>query len=363
MRNLKSQLDVLPKPRILGELALLFVILAIVTTPEMLISLGPMRTSLTSHIQSVRDIAYVEVTVLRVLASALAATLVVTAMTRRRILDSSLVRHINVHAPKESPGHSAVMRFFNRSLLISGAFVVAGLLHVGLIASLLSPTQLFAVSGEDGVIEYSTAIIFLMCSLVSARLSFKFAGQRARVVIHALFAFVFFLMVGEEISWGQRIFNIGLPEALRNANVQGEINLHNMYGYFADHIFIMGVFVFGCLMPLLARFSVFYRKLFDLLGLPIASPGLAIGFLIISMLQRSLVHVFLAPPPGAELEELREFLTAVAFGLLMYESWLLSRPSENTDSVKVPKACADAENEVTNMKTDRERSEGPVHGL
>jgi len=327
MRNTDLQPDVLPKPRILGEAALLFTILAVVTTPEMLISLGPMQTSLTSHIQSVRDIAHVEVTVLRMIGFALAATLAVAAIMRRRILDSSFVRRINVHVPKESPRHSSIMRFFNRSLLISGVFVVAGLFHVGLIASILSPAQLLVVSGEDGVIEYSTALVFLICSLVSARLSFKFAGQRPRALIHALFAFVFFLMVGEEISWGQRIFSLHLPEALKNANVQGEINLHNMYGYFADHVFIMGVFVYGCLVPLLARFSVFYRKLFDLVGLPIASPGLAIGFLVISMLQRSLVHVFFVPPPGADLEELREFLTAVAFALLMYESWLLSRTS------------------------------------
>ena len=32
----------------------------------------------------------------------------------------------------------------------------------------------------------------------------------------------------EEISWGQRIFDIDTPEALKEVNVQKEINIHNL---------------------------------------------------------------------------------------------------------------------------------------
>ena len=37
-----------------------------------------------------------------------------------------------------------------------------------------------------------------------------------------------FVFMGEEISWGQRIFDITPPEILEEINVQNEINLHNM---------------------------------------------------------------------------------------------------------------------------------------
>lgn len=42
------------------------------------------------------------------------------------------------------------------------------------------------------------------------------------------FALLFFFGAGEEISWGQRIFNIKTPDALSAINAQDEITVHNM---------------------------------------------------------------------------------------------------------------------------------------
>lgn len=41
-------------------------------------------------------------------------------------------------------------------------------------------------------------------------------------------AAAFFFAAGEEISWGQRIFNIETPETLSEINVQDEITIHNI---------------------------------------------------------------------------------------------------------------------------------------
>ncbi|MEW6401722.1 MAG: hypothetical protein AB1649_07980 [Chloroflexota bacterium] len=41
-------------------------------------------------------------------------------------------------------------------------------------------------------------------------------------------ALVFFFLAAEEISWGQRIFNLATPQALEQQNDQGEINIHNL---------------------------------------------------------------------------------------------------------------------------------------
>jgi hypothetical protein len=42
------------------------------------------------------------------------------------------------------------------------------------------------------------------------------------------FALIAFFGAGEEISWGQRIFNIATPEALNEINAQGEMTVHNL---------------------------------------------------------------------------------------------------------------------------------------
>ena len=42
---------------------------------------------------------------------------------------------------------------------------------------------------------------------------------------------IFLFGAGEEISWGQRIFQIKSPSFFLQNNSQGEINLHNLYFY------------------------------------------------------------------------------------------------------------------------------------
>ena len=39
-----------------------------------------------------------------------------------------------------------------------------------------------------------------------------------------------FVVLGEEVSWGQRLFGIETPEDFEAINNQGEINLHNVVG-------------------------------------------------------------------------------------------------------------------------------------
>jgi energy-converting hydrogenase Eha subunit A len=43
----------------------------------------------------------------------------------------------------------------------------------------------------------------------------------------SLFAFALLILGAEELSWGQRLFNIETPQSIANSNFQGEFNLHN----------------------------------------------------------------------------------------------------------------------------------------
>ena len=58
----------------------------------------------------------------------------------------------------------------------------------------------------------------------------KYARQRnwLAMVTAILVAIVLFVMVGEELSWGQRIFGWATPDSFASINEQSETNLHNL---------------------------------------------------------------------------------------------------------------------------------------
>ncbi|MCI5121151.1 MAG: hypothetical protein D3908_08185, partial [Candidatus Electrothrix sp. AUS4] len=106
-------------------------------------------------------------------------------------------------------------------------------------------------------------------------------------------------------------------------NVQGENNLHNLLGYFADHLYIAGFFIYGFFLPVLTSRILFLRRFFDFIGLPIASLGLAGGCFIISLTHDWTLYLVFDKVKSLRMAELRELLSSVAFLLLMCESWLL----------------------------------------
>jgi hypothetical protein len=76
---------------------------------------------------------------------------------------------------------------------------------------------------EDGFLEWATAISFLIASII-----FIFSFLKLTNIFFLLLSIMFFIGFGEEISWGQRIFNFALPDALKNINVSQEFNIHNV---------------------------------------------------------------------------------------------------------------------------------------
>lgn len=325
-----DQLGNTSKPPIsLYIFAILCFVLGYFISADLLISLGPMRLSLTSDIESVRKFAYAEVSFFKIALFILAFLLSIIAITWGRIQNSFFIRSINARkiSYKNIRNH--------QSLLLLSSCILVGVLYMMLGSYFFSPAQLIMINSEDGLIEYMSVLFFIICFLLSSVISIKLyrQNQLIRAVMHTILAVTFFLMVGEEISWGQRIFNLKTLEILKQANVQDENNFHNLFGYFIDHLFIAAILIYGFVLPFVAHFKVFYRKLFDFMGVPIASLDLAIGFLIVSMHQRWIVYFFISPPPGFRIEELRELLVAIALSLLMYESWQLLTNDKKTDVV------------------------------
>jgi hypothetical protein len=83
---------------------------------------------------------------------------------------------------------------------------------------------------EDGWVEWLTVVALVCASFICLYRIPILKPFRSKLFILslALQAVVFLFGAGEEISWGQRIFNISPGEFFQTNNAQGETNLHNL---------------------------------------------------------------------------------------------------------------------------------------
>ncbi len=94
------------------------------------------------------------------------------------------------------------------------------------------------ITREDGLVETigaslflgtSTVLFYCFCVDIKNRASDVSIGNVfRRNILILMLTVAFFAAFGEEISWGQRIFNIATPEILSSINVQNEITIHNL---------------------------------------------------------------------------------------------------------------------------------------
>lgn len=86
------------------------------------------------------------------------------------------------------------------------------------------PLAYIVATYEDLVGEWAQVFLFA----TTMALSFKVALNKSRYrFFFAVLALACFYVVGEEISWGQRIFDVSTPEFFKQHNLQNETNLHN----------------------------------------------------------------------------------------------------------------------------------------
>lgn len=82
---------------------------------------------------------------------------------------------------------------------------------------------------EDGFVEYATAFMLLATSLLCLYRVVANGSKKILWIVGTLgFAILFFFGAGEEVSWGQRIFDIESNEFFLENNAQQETNLHNL---------------------------------------------------------------------------------------------------------------------------------------
>jgi len=105
---------------------------------------------------------------------------------------------------------------------------VAGAVLLGIIA--LRPPLYHALVREDSLLEWAQFAAYLAAAGFAACTAYRLAHakQRGLAVLFAVFACCCVFAAGEEISWGQRLFEIGTPPELASINSQGELNVHDV---------------------------------------------------------------------------------------------------------------------------------------
>lgn len=131
---------------------------------------------------------------------------------------------------------------------------------------------------EDGFIEWLTVVALLSGSFLAfyrAAILKVFRGPWFSFCLVVL-GCLFFFGAGEEISWGQRIFNIQSSDFFMAHNSQGETNLHNLVvgGKKINKIIFgtfLGIFVavYFLILPFVYRKVEKVKKLIDSCAIPV----------------------------------------------------------------------------------------------
>ena len=83
---------------------------------------------------------------------------------------------------------------------------------------------------EDGLIENISAISLLLLAIMLLYRIFRRKKSKGAIwiIFNIILAIVIFFGFGEEISWGQRIFDLQPNNFFLENNLQEETNLHNL---------------------------------------------------------------------------------------------------------------------------------------
>jgi len=121
---------------------------------------------------------------------------------------------------------------------------------------------------EDGILESLTAIFYFISAVCFLSLWVK---SGCRNIWFLGYLVLFFLIAGEEVSWGQRLFDIEVPEKLEQMNVQKELNFHNIDGIHGmiRELGLMVVVVICYVIPVTNHLFQPFRSFYLNSGMPI----------------------------------------------------------------------------------------------
>ncbi len=182
---------------------------------------------------------------------------------------------------------------------------------------------------EDGVLEWLTVMALATVFAVTVKRLYvgfvRFSGMQRVVLV--LIALLFCFGAGEEISWGQRLFQIESGAFFQKYNSQGETNLHNlMLGetkvnklVFGKMLALIFSFYLLVLTPLYHR-SDRVRLFIDAWAIPIPQRYQWIGYLVVVLTVEGVVNVLSETSKRGELTEFSAALIVMLNLLYPYNS-------------------------------------------
>ncbi len=202
---------------------------------------------------------------------------------------------------------------FNLRQFIFGSLVAVVLTAAYIIWAECDPQSLLKWSLEDGPIENLTALLFGLSSLgfVVIMCRSRFLREKKvwwRYLFVLAWALLMFVFMGEEISWGQRLFGFSTPDGLASVNAQKEFNLHNLESLQSVKYRMLSLMMLitGVLLPLFVLWEK-GRRLIQTLAFPVMPIAYMCFFIFSYCYGKYYYHIL----PGDAATEVRELLLAV----------------------------------------------------
>ncbi|MDX9702521.1 MAG: hypothetical protein RBU23_05695 [Candidatus Auribacterota bacterium] len=218
------------------------------------------------------------------------------------------------------------------------------LCSITLFWSLFSYETFKIFAREDGWAENLTAIFYFIATLFFIIYLIKchnkeqiyFLNFVGKYKFYILFLLMFLFIGGEEISWGQRIFNFSTPEDLLKINKQSEFNLHNIeffdtfWGGQYRALSLMAL-TLGCLFPVL-NLNKLINKFMRTINFPIINLSLIMlffGTYIMGKIGSAIL------PDTQNITELRELHFSFGFFIFAFDELISIKSKVNLSNVKL----------------------------
>gem|GEM_PF-1943720 len=232
-----------------------------------------------------------------------------------------------IRFPGKSPDRDKV-------ILLGGYLLIA----TGYSAVFLPGEKSNALTSEDGLYENTGACFFFLTAMIFISGFFKsdsrnfFLFRRTEKKYSFLFLAIMFIVIfGEEISWGQRIFNYNPGKFFISNNMQLETNIHNLrifhaldqnqtkkewWQYFSLSRLFRFFWILWCIaIPVIEKINPRITNFRQRAGIPLVPVSFGLLFLInyaiLKILENNISHM-------TEVVEIEECITAVLFFLLAF---------------------------------------------
>lgn len=210
----------------------------------------------------------------------------------------------------------------------------------------INDRKIVLLTREDGVFETVGAILFLLSAILFLFLSFSKKNDKtlftSNRIYFLLFGVVFLFAFLEEISWGQRLFNLRSPEWLQKINRQEELNIHNITIFHGvteegerksfwalllnfERIFSIFWFVYCFLLPLLHKFHYRARLIIERLNIPVVPVFIGV-FFVLNYLLSEIINLYISSALHASVE-IKE--CNFAFLFFIVSLWFVQKRNES----------------------------------